>query len=161
MRGSIASAMHVLDGAEGAAQLEVVRVVPAVEQPELRLPAHDEAEVGREAQFHLLAWSLGPHHGTPDRHQDVLGDGVDQLQIEGPLGGEVLVEQWLRHAGGLGDVVHGRGAVAPLREELERHGEELAPPLFRREPPRCCLYRARHRLQVTERSETGNAPQHL
>ena len=38
----------VLHGAQGPAQLEVVRVVPAVEQPELRLPAHHEAEVGRE-----------------------------------------------------------------------------------------------------------------
>ncbi len=132
----------VLHGAQGAAQLEVIGVVPAVEQPELRLAADDEAEVGRKAQLDLLARALGPHDGAPDGDQHLLGDGVDQFQVERPLGGEVLVEQRLRHAGRLGDVVHGRGAVAPLCEELQGDGEELAAPLFRREPSGGSLYRA-------------------
>ena len=121
----------VLHGAQGTTQFEIVRVVPPVEQPELRLPADHQAEVGGKAQLDLLARALGPHDGAPDGHQDVLGDGVDQLQVEGPLGGEVLVEERLGHPGRLGDVVHGRGPVAPLGEELQGHRDQLLASLLR------------------------------
>ena len=51
-----------------------------------------------------------------------------QLEVEGPLGLEVLVHEGLGHPGRLGDVVHGGGRVAVLGEERERHVEELAAP---------------------------------
>ena len=47
--------------------------------------------------------------------------------------------------GRLGDVVHRRGPVPALREELEGDGEELVPPLLRREPPCGGLHRTCHR----------------
>ena len=83
----------------------------------------------------MLARAVGLQHGPPDGGEEVGGDGVDQFEVERPLGGEVLVEQGLGDSGGLGDVVHGRGAVAALGEELQRDGEELVPSLFGREPP--------------------------
>ena len=113
----------VLDGAQGPAQLQVVGVVPAVEEAELELVADHQAEVGGEAHLDLLTWPVGPHDGVPDGLEQVVGDGVHQLQVEGTLGREVLVEQRLGHARRLGDVVHGRGPVAPLGEQLHGHGE--------------------------------------
>ena len=136
MSGSIASAMASSTVRSARPELLVVRVVAPVEQPELRLVADDEAEVGGEAELHLLARALGLHHGASDGRQQVLGDGVDQLQVQGPLRGEVLVEQRFGDPGRLGDVVHRRGAVPPVGEQLERHREELVASLFRREPPR-------------------------
>ena len=53
---------------------------------------------------------------------------VHELQVEGPLGLEVLVDQRLGHPGRLGDVVHGGGGVAVLGEEGEGDVEELAAP---------------------------------
>ena len=125
----------VLHGAQRPAQLLVVGVVAAVEQPELRLMADHEAEVGGEAELHLLAWALGQHEGASDGRQQVLGDGVDELEVQRPLGGEVLVEERLRDARRLCDVVHRRRAVAPMCEELECHREELVAALLRGEPP--------------------------
>ena len=132
-------------------------MVPPVQEPELGLPADHQAEVGGKAQLDLLARAVGPHDGAADGHQDVLGDGVDQLQVEGPLGGEVLVEERFRDAGRFGDVVHRRGAVPPLCEEFESHLHQLLAPLLCGEPPGGCLYRARHHCQVTEGSETRDA----
>ena len=53
---------------------------------------------------------------------------VHQLEVEGPLRLEVLVDEGLGDAGRLGDVVHGGGGVAVLGEEGEGHVEQLAPP---------------------------------
>ncbi len=49
----------IFDGAQGSPELLVVGVVPPVEQSELVLPAHHQAEVGREAHLDLLAGSIG------------------------------------------------------------------------------------------------------
>ena len=47
----------------------------------------------------------------------------------------MLVEQGLGDPRRLGDVVHRRGPVAAVGEELQRHGEQLLPPLLGGEPP--------------------------
>ena len=143
---------RVLHGAQRPPQLLVVRVVPSVQQAELRFVADHQAEVGGEAQLHLLARPVGPHDGAPDGREQVLRDGVDQLEVQGPLGREVLVEQRFGDPRRLGDVVHGGGPVAPLGEQLERHREQLVAPLFRREPPGGGLHRTWHAAHVTERS---------
>ena len=48
----------VLHRSEGEPQLLVVSVVTAIEQAELRLPADDQPEIGREAHLDLLARTL-------------------------------------------------------------------------------------------------------
>ena len=112
----------------------VVGVVAPVEEAEFGFLVDHQAEVGREAQLDLLARPGRVDQGTPDRHLQVAGDGVDQFQVEGPLGGEVLVHEGLGDPGCLGDVVHGGGPVAPVGEELQGHGDQLATPLLSGQP---------------------------
>ena len=122
----MAWAMVVLHPAEGRAQLRIVGGVPPVEEAEGLLVGHHQLEVGGEAQLDLLAGPLGVGGGLDDAGHQLGGEHVHQLEVEGPLGLEVLVDQRLGHAGGLGDVVHGGGGVAVLGEERQGHLEELA-----------------------------------
>ncbi len=128
-------------------------MVASVEQPELGLLAHDEAKVRGKAQFHLLAGSVGLHDRLADSREELPGDGVDQFEVQRPLRREVLVQQGLGHAGGVGDVVHGRRPVAAAGEELECHRDELLTTLVRGQPARGSgLHRPCHGPHVTGRS---------
>jgi hypothetical protein len=71
---------------------------------------------------------------TTDGFQHGGGHRVDQLQIERPLGIEVLIEQGLGHPGRFGRVVHGGGVVAPFGEQGERHIEQLLATPVGRQP---------------------------
>ena len=118
----------LLDPAEGGPELDVVRRVPAVEEAEGVLVVDHELEVPGEPELDLLAGALGRRGRLHDAVDHGVGEDVEQLEVEGALGLEVLVHERLGDAGGLGDVVHGRGRVAVLGEEGERHVEELAAP---------------------------------
>ena len=88
---------------------------------------HHQMEVGGEAPLDLLPGPVGGRHRFADGVEHGGGHRVDQLEVEGPLGIEVLIEQWLGDPGRLGRVVHGGGVVAPLGEEDESHVEQLLP----------------------------------
>ena len=77
-----------------------------------------------------------PSRRGDEARDELRVDVVEQLAVERPLRGEVLVQHRLRDARGLGDLVH-RGGVEPaLAEHLHCYRNELGPALLRREAHR-------------------------
>src|SRR5262249_12563850 len=83
--------------------------------------------------------------------EELAADIGQQLDEQGPLRREVLVQDRLRDSGRGRDVVHRRGVEAAGGEHLAGDVEELAPALLGRESPR-------HRRHVTRRLLAGYWP---
>jgi hypothetical protein len=123
------------------------------QQPEGRLVARDEPEVGRQAVLDPLPSAVGRSGGGGDLGQQAPPDVFQQLFVERSLRGKVLVEDGFRHSGSFGDIVHRRCVEPTGGEELARHVKKLVPPTR--------SWKTHGELRVTEASfpRSGHHPQ--
>ena len=59
---------------------------------------------------------------------------IQQCEVELEFAREVLVEHRLRDPGGVGNLVHTGGVIAPVHEDLARLRHDLLAPLLARHP---------------------------
>ena len=91
-------------------------------------PSVDEPEERPEPESDLVRGVGGLGRGLGDRLEQLRADVVEELEVERPLRGDVLIEHRLGDPGRVGDVVH-RGLVeAVLGEQPEGHPEQLGSP---------------------------------
>ena len=84
-----------------------------------------EDDVGFHRGDELVARFCQARESGSVSAEEVLHGGDGDLGEEFLLGGEMVVEAGGAHADGLGDVLHARGVVAALVEEVERGGGDL------------------------------------
>jgi len=117
-----------MTSATASAHLRVAGEVGLEHQPERLALGVDEREVRRDGgRYPLLVVGGGGQRpaGAGEQLGRVL---LEQLEVEVPLAGEVLVQHGLADAGSLGDLVHRRGVVTLRDEDLPRGAEQLGPP---------------------------------
>lgn len=108
-------------------ELTVVAYRSAKEEPERSLVLGHETEVGPKPALHLLPPGSGPARLLADLLDEAQADVLQQLDVQGALVREVLVQDGLGDPGGLGHVVHRRGVEAGGGEHAAGDAEELAP----------------------------------
>src|SRR3954463_7736491 len=84
----------------------------------------DEREERVDAVAKALLAVLPALHRSLDAGEDLGRLGIEQRPVELALGGEVLVDERLRHAGRVGDVVEGGAVVAAAAERLLSRSED-------------------------------------
>lgn len=88
-----------------------------------------------------------PHQTGGDRQRRVgtgggaqlVGGGADRGQVEIALGGEVVVQQRLRHPSGGGDIGHRHLVPRPGADEVQTCLHQLAPSVIDRQAPTATL----------------------
>ena len=108
--------------------LRYVRVaaVGALEEQEERLPVlGDEVEVCADSGFNLPAGGFGRCGPVGYGRRHAFADVIYQVNVQSPLGAEMLVENGLRHSGRRSDVVHRGCVITRTRELLKSHVQDL------------------------------------
>ncbi len=134
----------VQDLIDDAGELGIVASRGAEQEAKRGPVVDDEPEVGAEALLHALATGRGAARRRRQLVEQLAADVREQLDEEGPLRREVLVQHRLRNAGRGCDVVHRGRVEAGRREHVAGDIEKLPPALLGRESHG-------HRLQVTGR----------
>ncbi|MDQ1425056.1 MAG: hypothetical protein QOD72_2554, partial [Acidimicrobiaceae bacterium] len=117
----------LLDAAYSIGEL-LVAARPAAEKEQELVPIGGHpAEVGDEALHDLGAGAGGVARGVGDQREQPMSGFLEQREVQLPFGHEMLVQNRLGDAGGVGDVVHRRGVKALPGEHLECHGHQLHP----------------------------------
>ena len=73
------------DPSDGSSELVVISVVLVVEQTKGGGVADHQPEVGPKGKLDLLARARGLRGGLGKVDEHLIGEGVDKLEIEGPL----------------------------------------------------------------------------
>jgi hypothetical protein len=115
----------LLDPADGVGELGVAAGTTAEEELVGAPVLGHEPEVRGEAVLDLLVRTAGVRGRLGDEVAEAGADILEELEVEVPLGREVLVEHRLGHTRGIGHVVHRCCVESLAREDLERGVQEL------------------------------------
>ncbi|CAB4793985.1 unannotated protein [freshwater metagenome] len=127
----------------------------AEKQQERVVVVSNPTEVGLKAELGHVFAARGAGRRCIDRGQQTLADRVEQRQIEVSLRVEVLIHHRLRHACGIGDVVHRCAVITLPCENLQRDVEQL---LAAGRSGKTDRHRGDLRVIVATRNMSGDMP---